>query len=322
MSRVWRAHQYSLCLVAAAASWGTATVISKRAVDEIEPLTLLPIELAVSVTVLAIAVRVAREKVRWSPELRRLGLLGVLNPGVSYALSLAGLARITASTSVLLWAIEPLLILAFAFWFLRERVSMPLVGLAATALVGVILVVLQPGNHATAVGVALTVAGVMACAAYTVLSSRFFVEASSLVVVLVQQAAALVFALVLFAGSLIVTDPRPLSHVSGTAWLSAIGAGVLYYAVAFWLYVTGLRQVRPAVAGMFVNLVPLFGLVASYAFLDERLATRQWLGVVLVLASVLVLAWRRLDVAAWRNGSRRRPSHQSLRAGERSESGG
>lgn len=46
--------------------------------------------------------------------MRRLSLLGVLNPGLAYALSIAGLAHVTASVSVLLWAIEPILILALA----------------------------------------------------------------------------------------------------------------------------------------------------------------------------------------------------------------
>jgi hypothetical protein len=36
-------------LVVAAACWGVATAISKRASDEIAPLTLLPIQLAMSV---------------------------------------------------------------------------------------------------------------------------------------------------------------------------------------------------------------------------------------------------------------------------------
>ena len=45
MSRALRVHRQSFSLIAAAASWGTATAISKRAVDEIQPLTLLPIEL-------------------------------------------------------------------------------------------------------------------------------------------------------------------------------------------------------------------------------------------------------------------------------------
>jgi drug/metabolite transporter (DMT)-like permease len=289
MRRVLRAHRYSLSLVAAAASWGTATVISKRAVDEIEPLTLLPIELAVSVAVLAVALRVSHSGVGWSPELRRLGLLGILNPGLSYALSLAGLARITAGMSVLLWAIEPLLILALAFWILKDRISKALAACAAIALAGVVLVVFQPGSHATPTGVALTVAGVAACAVYTVLSSKFLADAPPLNVVVIQQGAAFVFALVLFAGSVVLTDPRSLTDVSATAWLSAIGAGVLYYAVAFWFYVTGLSGTAPGTAGMFINLIPVFGIASSYLVLDERLTGRQWIGAGLILLAVAAI---------------------------------
>jgi probable blue pigment (indigoidine) exporter len=292
MSSIFRDHSHSLALVAAAACWGTATAISKRAVDEIQPLTLLPIELAVSATVLTAATLLTRQRVHWTREHRRLGLLGVLNPGVSYALSLAGLARITASTSVLLWAIEPILILAIAYVVLKDRVTVAVGICAAAALTGVILVVFQPGARADTVGIALTIAGVGACAAYTVMSSQLLDTASSLSVVLLQQVAALAFALVLLAGSFVIGDPASLSDVSATAWLSAAAAGVLYYAVAFWFYVTGLRGVRPGIAGMFINLIPVFGLAASCMLLDERLTSRQWIGAVIILTAVVTVAGR------------------------------
>jgi drug/metabolite transporter (DMT)-like permease len=284
-----RAHRHALSLVAAAACWGIATVVSKRAVDEIAPLTLLPIELAVSVAILGLAVVVVRERISSSPELRRLGLLGVLNPGLAYALSLAGLARITASMSVLLWALEPLLILVFAYWVLTERVSLGTAACAATAIVGVGLVVFQAGNEATAAGVALTTAGVAACAVYTVLSSKYLAEASSLSVVLVQQVAALAFALVLLLGSLVVSEPRSLAHVSATAWASALVAGTLYYGVAFWFYISGLKGVRAGHAAIFLNLIPVFGLAASYVVLSERLVLRQWVGALVIIGAVITM---------------------------------
>jgi probable blue pigment (indigoidine) exporter len=289
MFRFMRTHKSALSLTAAAASWGTATVISKRAVDEIQPLTLLPIELVISVAVLGLAGAMSRQKLRWSSELTKLGWLGVLNPGISYALSLAGLARITASTSVLLWAIEPVLILGLAFWVLRDRVSTPLAACAASALAGVVLVVFQPGAQASTAGILLTVAGVAACATYTVLSSKFLAEASSLSVVLVQQASALAFALILFVGSIIVGSAHSVSSVSAGAWVSAVAAGFLYYAVAFWFFVTGLRGVKASFAGMFINLIPIFGLTASYLFLDERLSARQWVGAVVIIGAVVAI---------------------------------
>jgi probable blue pigment (indigoidine) exporter len=293
MFRVLRAHSHSLSLVAAAACWGTAAVISKRAVDEIDPLTLLPLELGVSVTVLATATLVTRERVTWSPRLRRLSLLGVLNPGLSYALSLAGLAHMTVSVSVLLWAIEPILILALAYWVLKERIAIGTASCAAAALVGVGLVVFQAGNRASGLGIALTVAGVGACAIYTVLSSKFLADASTLSVVLVQQAVALAFALLLFGCSFVFGNPHSLSDVSATAWTSALAAGVLYYGLAFWFYVTGLKGVTAGNAGLFINLVPVFGIAAGYVALDERLLERQWIGAAFIIGSIVAMTLRR-----------------------------
>ena len=177
-----------------------------------------------------------------------------------------------------------------AYLILKDRVTLASGIGAATALTGVILVVLQPGTRADFTGIALTVAGVGACALYTVRSSKILVDASSLSIVLLQQAAALVFALALLAGSFVLGDPSAVSQVSAIGWLSAGAAGVLYYAVAFWFYVTGLRGCRPAFVGMFMNLIPVFGLAASYLFIGERMAPRQWLGVTLVLAAVIAIA--------------------------------
>ncbi|MGD9703910.1 MAG: DMT family transporter [Acidimicrobiia bacterium] len=291
MARVLRVHRSQLSLVAAAACWGAATVVSKRALDEIEPLALLPIELVVSVAVLGAATRLRHEPLGWSPELRRLAALGVLNPGLAYALSLAGLARVSASVSVLLWALEPIVILGIAFVVLRERVPPRLASCMAAALAGVVMVVFQPGNHASPVGVALTTAGVAACAVYTVLSSRLLVASTTVVVVVfVQQVAALWFALALFCGSLLVSDPPSLAAVSATAWVSAIVAGSLYYGVAFWLYLAGLRGVTASFAGLFINLVPVFGIATGYVVLDERLSPRQWTGALTVVVAVVIAA--------------------------------
>jgi drug/metabolite transporter (DMT)-like permease len=277
-------------LVAAAACWGTATAISKRAVDEIAPLTLLPIQLAVSVGILLVAVLVAGERRLRVEHRAPLAWLGVLNPGAAYALSLAGLSRITASASALLWATEPVLILLLAWFVLRQRPSNAVVACAAAALVGVLLVVAQPDVELSAVGVVLTLAGVGACAVYTVVSSRYLGSASTLGVVLLQQSSALAFAVVLFASAWVTGHVGSLADVSATAWISALAAGALYYGVAFRFYLRGLRTCSPAVAGLFINLVPVFGVTAAAVLLDERLVGRQWLGAVIVLLAVAVLA--------------------------------
>lgn len=281
--------RYALALTGAAACWGIATVIAKRALAEIQPLTLLPIQLAVSVALLAALLLLQRNRLTWPAELRRLGLLGILNPGISYALGLLGLAYITASLSVLLWATEPIMILVLAWWILGDRITKPVALAACVALVGVLLVVFEPGGQGQPLGVALTLLGVAACAVYTVISRKWMAAESTLQVIALQQASALLLAVLLLVAVALVGRGAPITGISTTAWISALASGALYYAAAFWLYLTGLRRVPAAVAGLFINLIPVFGIAASYALLGERLTLREWLGALLIVATMFVV---------------------------------
>lgn len=277
-------------LVSAAACWGVGTVVTKQVLGDIAPLTLLPIQLLASCAFLVLVSRLSRTRIIWSPQMRRLTALGVLNPGMAYALALLGLSSISASMSVLLWATEPVLILLLAVALLRERVSPVLVGSMAVAVLGVLLVVYQPGASGSGLGVVLLLAAVAACASYTVLTRRLVLDDASLSVVLVQQAAALGFALLLLAAVQLATgDALVAASLTATDWLTAASSGVLYYGVAFWLYLIGLRQVSAVVAGAFITLVPIFGVAAGY-LVGERLTSRQWLGGVVVVAAISVVA--------------------------------
>src|SRR4051794_25948764 len=176
MSRSIVARRDLLGLILAACCWGLGTVVSKAALDEIPPLTLLPIQLCSSLVILGLLMRRQGIPLRGGAS-PLLGRLGLLNPGIAYALSLLGLMTISASLSVLLWALEPLMILFLAGFFLRERITPALVMLSLVAVAGMSLVVYDPSTSGQAVGVALTVAGVACCAAYSVITRRFIPEA-------------------------------------------------------------------------------------------------------------------------------------------------
>jgi drug/metabolite transporter (DMT)-like permease len=283
-------------LVAAAACWGLGSVVSKQVVDDVVPLTLLPLQLTVSCAVLLLIVVARRESFTWSPPVRRLTALGVLNPGLAYALGLVGLTTITASMYVLLWATEPIVILLLAALVLREHIPATLSVAIAIAVLGVLLVVYQPGATGDAVGITLTLVSVGFCALYTALTRRLLLDDSSLTVVLLQQAAALVFALVLatvvdIAGG----TGWNLSGLTVGDWLGAAVSGILYYGLGFWFYVTGLRHVPASYAGAFLPLIPIFGVAAGYT-VGERLQPLQWLGAaVVVVATAAMAALQRAD---------------------------
>jgi probable blue pigment (indigoidine) exporter len=282
-----------LPLILAAACWGFGTVVSKRAVAEIPPLTLLSIQLGSSLVLLAIVMCARGVPFRDTTASPILGRLGVLNPGLAYALSLLGLVTITASLSVMLWALEPLLILGLAAWFLRERVTPGLVILSLVAVAGMLLVIYQPGGAGSPIGVLLTVAGVGCCAVYTVITRRWISTSDSTAqVVVAQQVYALALAFVLVAAAWILGGAVVPPAVSPVGLASAIGSGVLYYGRAYWLYLTGLRVVPASIAAASFYLIPIFGVAGGFLFLGERLEPNQWVGAAIVLGAIGLILGR------------------------------
>jgi drug/metabolite transporter (DMT)-like permease len=143
--------------------------VSKHALDEVPALSLLPIQLAASVAVLVVLVRRNAVSGVPSPGDAILAHLGLLNPGLAYALTLLGLASISASLVVLIGAIEPVLILVLAVWFLGERVTSTMIVLSGVALGGTLLVVYDPASSGQWLGMVLVAAGVGCCAIYTII---------------------------------------------------------------------------------------------------------------------------------------------------------
>lgn len=276
-------YRHVLLLVAATACWGCGTVLSKQVLDRgVAPLTLLAIELTASTLLLLLATLLTGVRVTWSPAMVKLAVLGILNPGLAYALGLLGLVSITASMSVLLWATEPILIMLLAVLVLRERIAPATAVAVAAAMVGVLLVIYRPGASGDAIGVALTIAAVAACAVYAVLTRRLLLDDSSLAVVLVQQVAALCFAVVVVGIVSAISTAELGLPEDPLTWALAATSGMVYYGFAFWFFVGGLRGVPASAAGSFLPLIPVFGIAAAYV-LGDRFIGRQWFGAALVI---------------------------------------
>jgi drug/metabolite transporter (DMT)-like permease len=292
MARYSLAIPPSLSLVLASAFWAVATVISKELLASVPPITFLVRQLAPSVLALwLLVIAKGAQPARWRG-LLPLALIGLLNPGLSYTLSMLGLTRTTASVATLLWAAEPALILAMAWLLLREAITIRLVALTAAAGCGVLLVsgLLNAGDPAagSASGAALILGGVVCCALYTVLSRRIALAIDPLLTVAIQQTVGLSWAVAIWPLELGGAADHLLA-LSQRELLGGAISGLMYYAAAFWLYLNGLRSVPASTAGMFINLTPVFGVATAYAFLGERLTQVQWVGAVVILVSVAAL---------------------------------
>ncbi len=282
-------------LFAACSFWGIATVLNKALLSTISSSQLLFVQLLASAAVLWLACLALREAMPTGSGLWVAIGLGVLNPGISYTFSLMGLERISASVSSLLWATEPFLILVLASVILKEPITLRVLGVIALGFGGVVLVSnlfsRSPDEASDVVGITYLFVAVILCAIYTVYSRKIGDDVDALALVTVQQTAGLGWAtlLAVFAtpgpafGALVTV---PLGELAG-----AVVSGLLYYAAAYWLYISALGRVSAALAGGSFNIIPIVTIAVAYAFLGERLAPIQILGAVLIILSAIALYW-------------------------------
>lgn len=284
--------RFVLALGLAAACWGAGTVISKGILAVMPPLTLLVVQLVASLAFLWAVVAIQRIAVPRRRETLRLALIGVLNPGLAYTFSLLGLSLTTASMSALIWAAEPILILGLAWLVLREHLTRSLLACSLLAIIGVFLVIgigPGPGQSGFLAGNLLTLAGVFCCALYTVLTRRAVASLDAVLLVALQQTAALVWAVLIWPAEWLQADLAGLTPITLSTWLWALVSGLVYYALAFWFYLIGLKRIPASFAGLFLNLIPIFAVGGAYLFLDERLIAIQWIGAALILVAVLAM---------------------------------
>ena len=94
-SPTWR---FTTSLALAAACWGLGGVMTKSVLADVPPLTLLVVQLTVSIVFLWAIAAAQKLRLPQRNDIMRLGLTGLLNPGLAYTFSLIGLALTTAST--------------------------------------------------------------------------------------------------------------------------------------------------------------------------------------------------------------------------------
>jgi drug/metabolite transporter (DMT)-like permease len=204
---------------------------------------------------------------------------GVFEPGLAYAVGVPGLALTTAGNASVVAAMEPVFVILLVWAVFGLRPDRGVVGAVALAVAGVCLVSLPDlsGLGAGDVrGDALVLLGTAFAAVYVVTSSRLVAATAPLFLSCLQQSVGLGVALLVLALALAGGFERlPGTPVAPGMLLLAVASGIIQYALAFWLYLVGLRRLPVGVAGLFLTLTPLFGLGGGMLVLGERIGAMQ-----------------------------------------------
>lgn len=281
-------------LVIATLLWAGNTLAGKLAVGHISPMMLTLCRWVIAVT-LIVSISLPQLRKDW-PLLKKNWLLLFAYGAFGYSVFNALLYSALRLTSGVNGAIEqasiPMLIFIINYAFFRIRASwaqlvgfvLSIFGIAITASHGDLSALLELDINAGDLMV-LTASLIYAC--YTVaLRWRPAISWQSLMAA--SASGALVAAVPLLAFE-VASDTFIMPDFTG--WMLVLYAGLLPSLVSQIFWVNGVEGIGANRAGLFINLIPVFGTVLSVLFLKETLHNFHLLAVVLVMAGIAIAEW-------------------------------
>lgn len=240
--------------------------------------------------------------VHW-PKLRAQGLL-LLGAGACMAMYVLfwflGIARIGAAVPTLIaLCLPPVLVTLVAVTRGRERLDAGLVATLAAALLGTALVVMRHGGMAAGTPAAVVLAGVGFSVASAVLYAGFTMVSGRLSQALGAGPATMgltIVAAVVMGLSALYTPLAWPNEIPPEAWLLYLG--LVTAALALLAFSWGAARLSPTALTVATLVEPLTAVLLAALLLGEALSAAQWLGAVLMLASIAALGRRDAQRAA------------------------
>ena len=267
-----------LALIASGLLWGTTVPLSKVALTTWGPAWLTVARFTLAALPLAWA---ARRHLRRAVSPATLGW-GVAGYGVVIVLQNAGIQRTSVSHAALLIGAMPVLVALFTVGLGRARVG-PLAWLGfALALTGVAVVGSHGGGAASLTGDALVVVSLLFAAAFTVAQPRLLAGRDPVAVTAVQLGAAALGTLP--AALLIDGVPAAAPGLVPTAAMAGLAVGGTL--LPFTLFAWAQSRVSPEIAGAFLNLEPLVGVVLGVVAFGDPVGLGQIAGGLAILLGI------------------------------------
>lgn len=211
----------------------------------------------------------------------RSAVLGTLNIGAFFALLFLAAGRLHGGVAAALGAIQPLIASGLAAVVLKERLRKQVVIAGVLGVVGVTMIVLQPGARLDALGVAAGVGGAASMACGVTLTKRWKPNVPLLAFTSWQLT---IGGVLLLPASLIIEGQPPHltgRNVMGFAWLAAVGT-----ALAYSLWFRGIGRLPIANVTLLALFSPIVAVTIGYAFLGQHLGPFQIAGIAVVLGAL------------------------------------
>lgn len=274
-----------LALIGAVTIWGSTFVVTKFLMNDIGPLLIIGLRLFISL--LALTPFALRRGFRWKMvSEKQYWLYGLTGVTLYFVLSNIGLARSTSANAALIQAAIPAFIAIFSVIFLHEKISGQRAIGICLSIFGVLLVsgMPSPSGDSMLFGNLLILGSIIAWSVYNIQGKKFFSNTDPLAATTASFFTGW-FLLLPFVFWEITQTGFP--EITPISWLSISYLGIAGSALGYFLWNFGLQSVDASIAGPFINLIPIIGLIFAI-LVGDQVSLIQITGGLIAIFGVLI----------------------------------
>ncbi|OGV42973.1 MAG: hypothetical protein A2X46_00015 [Lentisphaerae bacterium GWF2_57_35] len=278
-------------LLAAIALFSTIEVASKKLGTGLPPILMAVLRFSITGLILLLpAVKTLR--LRKDPlaltDFKNLLWMGSIGVALSIGLYHLAITHMQANAAAILFSANPVFVILFSPFLLKERPSWKNGAAVALGLVGIAFFFRHSGaGRQSATGVLLMLGAEIAFALYTVLSKKFMPRYGAIVITCF---AGLIGSAILLPLSLLF-EGNPLPYLLHCSWPGILYLAVFATAIGYLAFFFGVVTVGASRGSLFFFLKPLLASLFAWVILGERLTPDLLTGGVFILLALIFVIW-------------------------------
>ncbi len=273
--------------------FGLSFLFSKKALNIVEPFTLLSFRFLVAFLIMSILIFSGIIKINYKgKKIKNLLILGLTQPIIYFIFETFGIQSSSSSQAGLMIALIPIFVTILSAYILKETPSKLQCGFIFLSVSGVVLIVLMNGSSSSTgslLGAFLLLGAVFSAAMFNILSRKYSKKFSPMELTYAMIAMGAVFFNLVsifkhIRANTLTEYFSPLRN--GTFLVSISYLGILSSIVAFFLINFTLSRIEASKAAIFANLSTVVSIIAGVVLLHESFKIYHIIGSIFILLGV------------------------------------
>jgi drug/metabolite transporter (DMT)-like permease len=265
--------------------WGLTFLSIKVAVTQLAPMSLALMRFVIALMLLPFVALFTRQSLKVGiRDLPIIAVGGFIGISLYFFFENNGIMRLSASESSIIVGTIPIVTLLAEVVFFHGRPGKKVIFGVFLSFVGVAAMVLRSGSaKSSATGYLFMVGAAVSWSAYTFLTRPVSAKYPLLAITFWQ-----IFFGMLGCIPFALFEHQTYSTLSFAVLLNVLYLGIFGSAIGYWIYVIILDRLGPGKSSVFINLIPVVSIIASFFILGERLAVLQLAGGALAIIGVFL----------------------------------